>query len=286
LRLQDRWILSRLQEVVERETRLIDEYDIGAAARLLYDFIWGDFCDWYLEMTKPALRGEEGEDRKKTAQGVLDESFRALLPLLHPFIPFVTEELWAAFGYSSDSDGHENSIMTAPWPKPKDEYRDLSIQGTMQSFQDVTRALRNLRAEAHVAPQQWMGKAVIRVDRPEVTAMLSEALPLLAMLCRVKEIEVLPLSAPRPSACLSSVVGEGEISLQVGDVLDLNAEIARLKQDLAAVEKSMDASRGRLDKPDFVARAPREVVEKERARVAEGEVQILRLKENLKSLGS
>ncbi|MDR1875080.1 MAG: valine--tRNA ligase, partial [Synergistaceae bacterium] len=98
LRLQDRWILSRTQEVVEQETRLIDEYDIGSAARLLYDFIWGDFCDWYLEMSKPALRGDEGEERKRTVQGVLDEVFRTLLPLLHPFIPFVTEELWEAFG--------------------------------------------------------------------------------------------------------------------------------------------------------------------------------------------
>jgi valyl-tRNA synthetase len=283
LRLQDRWILSRVQEVAEQETRLIDEYDVGAAARLLYDFIWGDFCDWYLEMTKPALRGEEGEDRKKTAQGVLDEAFRTLLPLLHPFVPFVTEELWQAFGY--DREG-ENSIMTASWPKPKEEYRAPSVRGTMQSFQDVARVLRNLRAEAHVAPQQWLGKAVIRADQPEVTAMLSEALPLIVMLCRIREIEVLPLSAPRPTACLSSVVGEGEVSLQVGDVLDLNAEIARLKQDLATIEKSVTVSRERLDKPDFVARAPREVVDKERARVAEGEVQILRLKENLKSLGS
>ncbi|MDR1622020.1 MAG: valine--tRNA ligase [Synergistaceae bacterium] len=286
LRLQDRWILARVQEVVEQETRLIDEYDIGSAARLLYDFVWGDFCDWYLEMSKPALRGDEGEDRKRTAQGVLDEVFVTLLPLLHPFIPFVTEELWEAFGYNTGS-----ALMVAAWPKPKGEYR-FDVGRAMQDFQDTVRTLRNLRAEAHVSPQQWMGKAVIRAgrserpeaQRPETAAALKETLPLVSMLCRVKEIDLSSTSAPRPSQCLSSVIGDGEICLQVGDVLDIDAELVRLKQELASVEKTVAASRSRLDKPDFVARAPQEVVEKERARVAEGQAQVLRLQENLKSL--
>jgi valyl-tRNA synthetase len=104
------------------------------------------------------------------------------------------------------------------------------------------------------------------------------------MLCRVKDIAVLPSSEPRPPASLSSVFGEGEISLQVGDVLNIDAEVARLRQDLETIEKTVAASRARLDKPDFVARAPQEVVEKERARVAEGEAQMSRLRENLQSL--
>jgi valyl-tRNA synthetase len=265
---------------VEQETRLIDEYDIGSAARLLYDFVWGDFCDWYLEMSKPALKGDEGEDRKKTAQGVLDEVFKTLLPLLHPFIPFVTEELWEAFGYNA---GVADSLMIAAWPKAKDAYR-FDLGRAMQDFQDAVRTLRNLRAEAHVPPQQWMGKAVIRIDRPETTAALKETLPLISMLCRVKEIDLSPTAAPRPSACLSSVIGDGEISLQVGDVLNIDAELARLQQELASIEKAVASSQVRLDKPDFVARAPQEVVEKERARVAEGQAQILRLRENLKNL--
>jgi valyl-tRNA synthetase len=129
-----------------------------------------------------------------------------------------------------------------------------------------------------------MGKAVIRMDRPETVEALQETLSLASLLCRVKEIEVSATSAPRPSGCLSSVVGDGEINLQVGDVLDIGAELARLRQELASVEKTVAASQGRLDKPDFVARAPQEVVEKERARVAEGQAQILRIQENLRSL--
>jgi valyl-tRNA synthetase len=281
LHLQDRWILARTQEIVESETRLIDEYDVGAAARQLYDFVWGDLCDWYLEMSKPALKGDEGEERQKATQTVLDEVFKTLLPLLHPFIPFVTEELWEAFGYSEKTP----SIMKAAWPKAKDEYR-FDVREAMRDVQGAVRILRNLRAEAHVAPQQWMNKAVIRIDRPETAEVLKETLPLVSMLCRVKDIAILPVSEHRPPASLSSVFGEGEISLHVGDVLDISAEITRLRQDLEAIEKTVAASRGRLEKPDFVARAPQEVVEKERARVAEGETQIARLRENLQSLSS
>jgi valyl-tRNA synthetase len=197
---------------------------------------------------------------------------------LHPFIPFVTEELWEAFGYGYGG----GYLIKAAWPKPRDEYR--FERASMQDFQDAVRALRNLRAEAHVSPQQWMGRAVIRVDKPETVAALKEALSLASLLCRVKEIEILPASAQRPAACLSSVFGEGEISLHVGDVLDIEAETARLRQELASIEKAVEASQGRLDKPDFVARAPQEVVEKERGKVTEGQAQMARLRENLESL--
>ena len=278
LRLQDRWILTRCQEVTQKITKCIDGYDIGEAARSLYDFTWGDVCDWYIEMSKPALRGDEGPERRRTAQGVLEEVFKTLLPLLHPFIPFVTEELWAAFGWG------DTSIMRAPWPRPQEALRFADVQPSMRTLQDTVSALRNLRAEAHVAPQQWMSHAVIRVDDPTVAEMLRDNLGQLSGLCRVHEVAITPLSEPRPAASLTSVVGDAEISLPVGDVLDIPSEIARLTQEIASIEKNVAASQTRLDKPSFVSRAPQEVVEKERARVAEGTAQIARLKENLDSI--
>ena len=281
LRLQDKWILTRCQEMAGRVRTLINEYDIGTAARGLYDFVWGDVCDWYLEMAKPALRGEEGPGRKAAAAGVLEEVFRATLPLLHPFIPFVTEELWAAFGYD---EAVSPSIMQAPWPEPKEAYRFPEAAPAMRTLQDVVRALRNLRAEAHVAPQQPMERAVIRVDEPATAETLRASLNQISNLCKVREMSVEPMAAPRPAASLSSVVGDAEVSLPVGNVLDVPAEIARLTQEAASIEKNVAASQARLDKPDFVARAPQEVVEKERARVAEGRAQLARLKENLASL--
>ena len=122
------------------------------------------------------------------------------------------------------------------------------------------------------------------MDDAVLARTLRDALSQISGLCRVREIAILPTSAPRPAASLSSVVAAAEVSLPVGDVLDVDAEIARLTQEAASIEKTVASSRARLDKPDFVARAPQEVVEKERARVAEGEAQIRRIRENLESL--
>ena len=278
LHIQDKWILTRCQEVIASTTNFINEYNIGEAARGLYDFVWGDVCDWYLEMSKPALKGDEGEERRKTAAGVLEEVFKTILPLLHPFIPFVTEELWAAFGYG------EISIMQSPWPVENKFLRFDDEAGSMRILQDVIRAVRNLRAEARVAPSQLLNKVVIRVDTPKVANMLNFSVDQISRLCRIKGVDILPHAAPRPAASLSSVVGNIEISLPVGDILDVNAEIARLSQEILKIEKNVAASKAKLDKPDFAARAPKEVVEKERARVSEGEAQIKRLNENLESL--
>ncbi|MBQ9566248.1 MAG: valine--tRNA ligase [Synergistaceae bacterium] len=287
LHLQDKWMLTRCTEMAERVKALINSYDIGTAARALYDFVWGDVCDWYLEMSKPALKGDEGPERRATVQGVLEEVFKTTLPLLHPFIPFVTEELWAAFGYNDPHSGlpsgdSSHSIMKTPWPEPR--YRFDSAMPAMRTLQGVVRALRNLRAEAHVAPQQWVNHAVIRVEGSETAEVLRASLSQISGLCRVKEVAVEPMSSPRPAASLSSVVGDAAVSLPVGELLDVAAEIQRLTQEVASIEKNVAASQSRLDKPDFVARAPEAVVEKERARVAEGTAQITRLRENLESL--
>ncbi|MBR1418117.1 MAG: valine--tRNA ligase, partial [Synergistaceae bacterium] len=226
LHLQDKWILTRCQEVIASTTDFINEYNIGEAARGLYDFVWGDVCDWYLEMAKPALKGDEGEERRRTVAGVLEEVFKTILPLLHPFTPFVTEELWAAFGYG------EISIMQSPWPVENKFLRFDDEAGSMRILQDVIRAVRNLRAEARVAPSQLLNRVVIRVDTPKTANMLNFSVEQIARLCRIKSVDVQPHAAPRPAASLSSVVGNIEISLPVGDILDVNAEIARLTQEI------------------------------------------------------
>ncbi|MBQ7154341.1 MAG: valine--tRNA ligase [Synergistaceae bacterium] len=280
LHLHDKFILTRTQEVAKRTRELIDSYDIGTAARGLYDFVWGDLCDWYLEMSKPALKGDEGEARKATTQGVLEEVFRTTLPLLHPFIPFVTEELWAAFGFNGDY------IMRTSWPDAKDEYTFAGVVEEMSVLQDAVRALRNLRAEAHVPPQQKLSRAVIRAVKDSSAAkILGASLNQIENLCRVSEVVLeAPADEWTHGPSLSGMSGEAEVRLPVGDVLDVEKEIARLTQEVANIEKAVASSQARLDKPSFVERAPAEVVEKERGKVAEGQAQIARLKANLESL--
>ena len=282
LHLHDKFILTRTQEMAQNVRSLIDSYDIGTAARSLYDFVWGDVCDWYLEMSKPALKGDEGEARRSTTAGVLEEVFRTTLPLLHPFSPFITEELWAAFGYNSE---HEY-IMQSSWPEAKKEFMFSGVIDEMRILQEAVRALRNLRAEAHVPPQQWLNRAVIRVNSDTQSGkILRDSLNQVCNLCKIHGVII---EAPSDSwfygASLSSVVGECEIKLPVGDVLDVAKEITRLKAEIESIEKNIASSQSRLDKPDFISRAPAEVVEKERSKVSEGQAQISRLKANLESL--
>lgn len=280
LHMHDKFILTRTQEMASKVRELIDSYDIGTAARSLYDFVWGDVCDWYLEMSKPALKGDEGEDRRKTTAGVLEEVFKTTLPLLHPFIPFVTEELWSAFGYGDEF------IMRSKWPEAKKEFIFEGVTSEMKILQDAVRTLRNLRAEAHVAPQQWLNKSVIRVNLSSQTSkILKASLNQISNLCRVHDVILEePSKEWSYGASLSSVTGEAEIKLPVGDVLDVPKEITRLEGEITSIEKEIAKSQARLDKADFISRAPAEVVEKERAKVSEGQAQIERLKANLESL--
>ena len=280
LHLHDKFILTRTQEVAKKTRELIDAYDIGAAARGLYDFVWGDLCDWYVEMSKPALKGDEGEARKHTTQGVLEHVFKTVLPLLHPFIPFVTEELWEAFGFNEDY------IMRTSWPEAVSEYIFDGACEEMSILQDVVRSLRNLRAEAHVPPQQKLARAVIRVAEASKSAkILADSANQIENLCRISDVVLeSPAGEWQYGPSLSGMSGESEVRLPVGDVLDVPKEIARLTQETASIEKAIASSQARLNKADFVSRAPAEVVEKERTKVAEGLAQIERLKANLESL--
>ncbi len=280
LQLHDKFILTRTQEMARSVREEIDAYDIGTAARGLYDFVWGDLCDWYVEMSKPALKGDEGEERKHTTQGVIEHVFKTVLPLLHPFIPFVTEELWAAFGFNDDY------IMRTSWPEPVKEYEFEGATEEMSILQDIVRVLRNLRAEAHVPPQKRLAKAVIRVAKGTRTSeILRESLSQVEGLCKVDEVVLEePSGEWTYGPSLSSVSGDAEVKLPVGDVLDVPEEIKRLEKEIAAIEKAIASSEARLGKADFVARAPAEVVEKERGKVAEGKAQIERLRANLESL--
>lgn len=279
LALHDRWILTRTQIMIRDTTQLLDNFGTGEAARLLYAFVWGDLCDWYLELSKPALRGEEGEERRKASQAVLSSVFKDILLLLHPFIPFVTEELWQAFGYG-------NGFMEEhPWPS---ERRDLTFPDALEKmslFQETVRVLRNLRAEARVTPQVFVNNAVVQTQDDNLLAqVLRENHSLMESLTKIKNIAILARTAEKPFGALSSQIGSGEVSLVVEDILDIGSEIERLSQELADVTKSLETSRKKLLNDDFVQRAPVEVVEKEQARLMKNETRIARIHENITSL--
>jgi valyl-tRNA synthetase len=282
--LHDRWILGRTQDVIEKITKHIDEYNIGEAARLLYDFVWGDICDWYLEMAKPSLHGDEGAKRADASQAVLEYVFCSVLPLMHPFIPFVTEELWDAFGYGERTGG--KPIVISEWPGVNEEYRFESSKNEMMFFQETVRAIRSLRAEAGLTPQQLVNNVYIQTENKEYADVLASNMPWMVLLCKANNIELVKpdVSERKSIGCLSEITAFAEINLFVGDILDINSEIKRLEKDMEALQKNLSVNLAKLSNESFVSRAPIEVVEQERQRSEEAQIQIMRIKRNIESL--
>ena len=275
LKLQDKWILNRLAEVTAEITKLLDGYFFGEAARLMYDFVWGELCDWYLELAKPALRGDEGEERRKSTQAVLLVLFEDVLKLLHPFIPFVTEELWHAFPFG------DSYVMKNSWPKARPETLDEKAAADMKFVQEIIRTIRSLRAEARIAPSQQIPRVEITVHDNAKLALVKENERQILLLTRVEAIVV---SESKPEKSLASVLDDVQIYLPVGDLLDVEKEIQRLKADLAKLEKDIAKSSGKLANQNFIDRAPAEVIEKEKTELAENSAKKERMLENLKSL--
>lgn len=275
LLIQDKWILTRISQVTNDMTRLIDGYYFGESTRLLYDFTWGELCDWYLELSKPALRGDEGEARRKTTQAVLLAAFEDILKLLHPIIPFVTEELWQAFPFGSDIIEHSS------WPVPRFVKIDEKVLNDMDFVQDIVRTVRNLRAEARISPQQTISSVVFATQNPDKLALLKETDSQIRLLTKVEKIEY---SSDKPNRSLATVLSEVQVYLPVGDLLDINKEVTRLNNDLEKLDKEIARSTTKLANIKFIERAPAEVLEKEKLTLAENNIKKSRIKENLSSL--
>lgn len=278
LRFHDRWILDRLDRVSAQVTAHLDKYLIGDAARLLYDFLWGDLCDWYLEMAKPALRGNEGETRKQATLAVLNDSFKGVLLLLHPFIPFVTEELWRSFDFG------DTSIELEEWPTGNKRDNTEITESEMETFQEIVRAVRNLRAEAGVHPQKAIKAISLKINSSDVVDLVKENEDTFKLLAKIETVVFMDSDSAAPAKSLSSVLPLGTVYLPVGDLLDISLEIKRLEQDLKQIEKDLKRSEGKLANSKFMDRAPAEIVEKEKKRMEESRVKIARIKENIASL--
>ncbi|NLD06488.1 MAG: class I tRNA ligase family protein, partial [Synergistaceae bacterium] len=278
LQLHDKWILNRISQVSTELTRLLDGYFFGEAARLMYDFVWGELCDWYLELSKPALRGEEGEARRKTTQAILLALFEDVLKLLHPFIPFVTEELWHAFPFC------KGIIERTGWPAPRLEKIDQNVIEEMDLVREVIRSVRNLRAEAHIAPQQVIPRAVLSVHNDEKLALIRSSESQITLLTKVERIEIMERGTEKPQKSLASVLDDVQVYLPVGDLLEIDKEIQRLKNDLSKIEKDIEKSRTKLANPQFVDRAPEEIIIKEKTSLSDNEAKRDRIRENLSSL--
>ena len=253
-RLADRWMLSRLQEIFRKVSEALDSYYFNEAASVAYQFTWHEFCDWYLEMIKPVLYGDNQEEREETQQFLL-YGLSSILRLLHPFMPYVTEELW------NHLPNTEGSIMVADFPKWDDSLVDLQAEKQMAVVMDVTTAIRNIRGEMNIAPAAQVDAVVFGPDN--LTGVVEMHGNYIGDLARLSNLEM-HRDGKRPRVAASAVVRELELFVPLEGVLDFEEESHRLQKEISKLEPELARSRKKLANKEFLNRAPEDVVTKER----------------------
>ncbi len=274
LTLADRWILARLERVTAEVETALSAFQFAEAASALYQFAWHGFCDWYIELAKAPLQGDDPRTRDTTRAvlvRVLDQLFR----LLHPFMPFLTEELWHRLpGVAPDA-----FLARAVFPEATGQWRDAQAEEEMAPVVAVVDAVRTIRGESNLPPAARF-RAVVQSERPQLRESLRRASGYVLPLAGLASLDVRPPGPQPPQS--ATWVGEGlQVFVPLAGLLDLGEERARLHKELARLQSDVAGLRRKLDNPSFVARAPAEVVEKDRARVAELEQRGAKLQENL-----
>jgi len=262
----DRWILARLQRAVNDTVAALEAFRFNDAANAVYHFVWHELCDWYVELSKEALYGDD-PDKKASAQGILVHALDTSFRLLHPMMPFITEELWTTLQTQVGASWGE-SLMTASYPRPGpvDEAAEKSFGPVL----GVIDALRNIRGEMNIPFKTALSDVEIGALEPEAAATVREELPRVARLSNATPRVLAPHLPPpkRPGSAVA--VGEGfELRVGLAGAIDVGAEGARIAKELAKVENDLSGIERKLANPSFVERAPAEVVEKDRARAEE-----------------
>jgi valyl-tRNA synthetase len=260
--LADRWILSRLQQTILDARRALAKYRFNDAASAVYQFLWHDYCDWYLEWSKLTLyRGEDPAARART-QATLLEVLETTLRLLHPFMPFITEEIWQRLPKGKTAPA---SIMIARYPRPQKRHRSPGAEADIAAVMAVVSGIRSIRSEFQIPPSRALS-VVVKPARAVEPILRAEA-GAVGALARA-EVRIDP-AAERAADAVLKVVEGSEIHVSLAGVVDVEAERARLGRELRKVEEELQRIEGKLGREDFRQRAPAEVVAREEARRAE-----------------
>lgn len=259
--LADKWILSRLQDTVKDVTGLLERFELGEAGRAIYDFIWSEVCDWYIEIAKPRLYNKEAAAERATAQHVLATVLVSAMKLLHPYMPFITEEIYQCLPHEA------KSIMISKWPVADESLIDPEAERGMNAIMDSIKAIRNMRAEVNANPGKKIPAIMlVSEDLREVVAHNDSYIKLLG---GIDNLELRPLNGEKPENAMAAVVTGIEVYLPLAGLIDVEKETQRLSKELAAMEKDLQRAGGKLNNAGFLAKAPEDVIAKERAKYEE-----------------
>lgn len=272
----DKWILSRINTVTKEVTENIDKFELGLGLQKVYDFIWEEFCDWYIEMVKPRLYDRESEGRLE-AQYVLNFVLGNAMKLLHPYMPFITEEIYTHLV----NDGR--SIMISEWPVYDDELNFADDEAKMNIIMDAIRSTRNIRAEMNVPPSRKAKMIFVSAGETE-RATLLEGTSFFQRLAGASEVNVQADKAGIPADAVGTFIAGAEIFIPLDELIDIEKEIERLNKEKANLEGELKRVEGKLNNEGFVAKAPPKVIEEEKAKREKYKDMYLKVVERLEGL--
>jgi valyl-tRNA synthetase len=269
----EQWMLTRLNQTILEVEEDLARYRLNEAVGKIYTLFWGDYCDWYLELIKPS----SGEQMSEETIALAVELFETMLQLLHPFMPFITEELWTYVRPREEGD----ICMTSKWPVSNPDDMDASAAGHFGTMQEIISGIRNVRAQYSVAPSHEIS-AVLQLEN-DLVAPVESHRDYFAKLARVSDLEIRTEGA-RPVASASVVVGRNQVFVPLKGMIDLSVERERLEKEIDEKHRFMKSIEGKLSNEQFVSRAPEAVVQKERDKLVEVGAEVKRLQDSLNEL--
>ena len=271
--LADKWILSRFEKTRQGVTENLDKFELGEAGRMIYEFLWSEYCDWYIELTKSRLYGDDVQS-KNTALYVLSTVLEKTLRLLHPFMPFLTEEIWQKLPHEGES------IMISSWPE------ETTVNGTaeksMNAIMETIKTIRNLRAEIGVQPKK-QSEVILNVTDESLKETIKSNEIYLNKLAAAEPVKFLNANDPKPEHALSGVVEGVEIFLPLAGLIDVEKEVARLNKELDKLKKGIESTEAKLKNERFISKAPENVVQAERDKLAAAQEKITSIEARIKS---
>ncbi len=260
--LADKWILSRYARTVQEVTANLDKFELGEAGRMIYEFIWSEFCDWYIELTKARLYDKENPRARNTALYVLSYVLERTLRLLHPFMPFITEEIWQKVPH----DAELKSIMIADWPAGDESFIDDASEAQMTAIMETIKTVRNLRAEVGAAPSKH-SEVQLSFRDEALCPVFAANESYLTTLAAAEPVTLLPVGAAKPENAMTGVVQGVEIYLPLKGLIDVEKETARLQKELDKLTQEIGRLGKKLSNEGFLKKAPEQVVAKEREKL-------------------
>ncbi len=272
----DKWILTQCMQAVKDMTDHFEHSEHGLAAQRIYDFAWSDFCDWYIELAKSDLFGED-EQRKAAVRAVLQYVLSALLKMLHPFMPFLTETVYRFLPGQG-----EESCMLSQWPVFDEAYVFEKEAAQMEGVMEVIRAVRNLRAELKV--QAGLKARLLLRPQEGWQEVLEAAVPYFTRLANASEVTLLKADDAVNEKIVSGVVPAGEVLIPLGDLVDIQAEIKRLNKELDNLEKEIARGEGKLNNQGFLSKAPEHLVQTEKDKLEQNKAMFISLQQRIQEL--